>query len=537
MSNKLSKYLAVFFILFLFLPVVFAEKETKYIKRAKVLNSPTNYPAGMTWDGKNLWLLDRKDGLLLKLDDKGEVIETIKTPGYRPSGLTWDGEQLWISDLESNLIYRLNPKNKTITRTIESPVSNPYGLAWDGKLLWLLNASKNSSMLSSIDPDDGTTIISFKAPFSSGTGLTWDGKYLWASDRVKNELYMICPKSGNVINVLHAPGPFTYGLAWDGKNLWNVDYETDKIYGLNVEKTGNFYLWGEKKEKVILTTVINNQGNGTVKSFDLYYAVPRNLDTQKILKEIKWNVQPEEYLTDKWGQKVAHFQFKNIKPAGERKIEMAVELKTNAIRYIIFPDKVTGEIPADIKAKYLVDDLKFDLKNPYIQDLAKKIVGDEKNPYWKARKLFNYLIANMYYDLSGGWNTAPTVLKRGSGSCSEYSFSYIALCRAVGIPARYVGTLVIRGDDASWDDVYHRWTQIYLPGYGWVNVDGNRGDKDWPGEQALAFGGYSNSFLMTTEGGGGSQYLKFNYNYDYSYSADGRVNVRVNQMAEWEPIE
>ena len=44
------------------------------------------------------------------------------------------------------------------------------------------------------------------------------------------------------------------------------------------------------------------------------------------------------------------------------------------------------------------------------------------------------------------------------------------MCRAAGLPARYVGAIMIRGDDASTDEVYHRWPEVYLPGYGVVLV-------------------------------------------------------------------
>ncbi len=164
-------------------------------------------------------------------------------------------------------------------------------------------------------------------------------------------------------------------------------------------------------------------------------------------------------------------------------------------------------------------------------------MGDEKNLYWKARKLYQYLIENMEYKLAGGWNTAPTVLKRKNGSCSEYSFCFIALCRAAGVPARYVGSLVVRGDDASYDDVFHRWNEIYLPGYGWVPVDANAGDKELPADQAAAFGGISNRFLITTEGGGDSEYLEWSYNHQNKWVSRGKCTIKAEVIAEWSPIE
>ncbi len=36
---------------------------------------------------------------------------------------------------------------------------------------------------------------------------------------------------------------------------------------------------------------------------------------------------------------------------------------------------------------------------------------------------------------TGGWNAAPMILRRGNGSCSEYSFLLMAVLRANGVPA------------------------------------------------------------------------------------------------------
>ena len=118
-----------------------------------------------------------------------------------------------------------------------------------------------------------------------------------------------------------------------------------------------------------------------------------------------------------------------------------------------------------------LSDAKFKLTDPIIANGVEKALEGETNLYWIGRKLFNYVIDKVEYELVGGWNIAPTVLDRGTGSCSEYSFVYIAMCRAAGLPARYAGSVAVRSDDASYDNVFHRWVEIYLPRYGWIPVD------------------------------------------------------------------
>jgi transglutaminase-like putative cysteine protease len=99
-----------------------------------------------------------------------------------------------------------------------------------------------------------------------------------------------------------------------------------------------------------------------------------------------------------------------------------------------------------------------------------------------------------------------------------------------------VGSVVIRGDEASTDDVFHRWSQVYLPGYCWVHVDPQGGDRERPGEVAESIGVLSNRFLITTEGGGASEYLGWNYNYEQTWTSRGPVKVHAEAVGEWSPL-
>jgi len=111
------------------------------------------------------------------------------------------------------------------------------------------------------------------------------------------------------------------------------------------------------------------------------------------------------------------------------------------------------------------------------------------------------------------------------------------MCRAAGIPARYVGSVVMRGDESAMDDVFHRWVEIYLPGYEWVPVDPSGGDKESLRDQADAFGALENRFLITTESGGGSEILKWNYNSQDYYTSDPMTYFISEYFADWEPVK
>ena len=50
--------------------------------------APGSYTTGLTFDGRNIWLADRKTDLIYCIDPSdGKVVRSIKAPAYWPTGL------------------------------------------------------------------------------------------------------------------------------------------------------------------------------------------------------------------------------------------------------------------------------------------------------------------------------------------------------------------------------------------------------------------------------------------------------------------
>jgi transglutaminase-like putative cysteine protease len=503
---------------------------------ASTLPLPFNHPTGIAWTGERWWVADRSDDTFSEIDPvSGSVTSVLVSPGWFPSGLAWHDGLLWSTDPGVPAIYATDPSTGRTIRTLESPTPSPTGIAWNGDDLWICD--NRDDRILHIDPLDGTTITSFPSPASDPRGIAFGGGYLWCSDRLRDEIHMIDPVRGLVVMTLDAPGKFCWDLAWRGDRIAAVDYQDDTVYELVVDDGQTLRESNPRRALVDFTTeAVATGAGGTIESLDIFYAVPSDRPGQRLIADLEFDPAPE-MTSDRWGQRIAAFHFADLEPGATVEVTMRARVEAYAVRYYIVPDKVGSKIPDQIRKLYLANDVKYDIDNPYIQKIVRETVGDEKNLYWRARLLYQYLIEHMEYQLAGGWNTAPTVLERGNGSCSEYTFSLIALLRAAGVPARYVGSLVVRGDDASYDDVFHRWNEVYLPGYGWVPVDANAGDRPFPADQGAAFGGISNRFLVTTEGGGNSEYLGWGYNYENRWISTGKCHVKTESVAEWEPLE
>jgi hypothetical protein len=497
--------------------------------------APCSNPSDLAWDGKNLWMADWNAGWIYKLrPSDGSVRDSLKAPGFRPQGLAWADGYLYVSDDLASRVYQVDPKKRRVVANYETPGKGPMGLASDGETLWL--ADRVERTIYQLIPQDGTILNYYTSPHRDPRGLTFDGTYLWVSDRLKDEIYMIKPDDGMVIVVLKSPGPFPCGLAFGKDRLWVADFETRTIDALAVRDGDPFVTLDWRDSYCTFVNRLRNDGPDPLETMDFYVAYPQDgLENQEILEPTRFYPETYETIEDRWGLKQAHFHFEDIQPGETVEVSYLAHAKIANLRYVVFPEKVgsLGEIPKDIREKYLIDGTRYRLGDPLIQKTVQSVVGEETNPYWIARKIFNWVIQTLEYEMVGGWDIPTTLIKRGTGSCSEYTFLFIALSRVAGLPARYEAGIAVRGDDASVDEAFHRWAEVYLPNYGWVPIDCNRGDQELPADQATGIGMVSNRLLITTLGGGDSETIGWTYNAERSWTFQGRAAVSEENFAIW----
>ena len=63
------------------------------------------------------------------------------------------------------------------------------------------------------------------------------------------------------------------------------------------------------------------------------------------------------------------------------------------------------------------------------------------------------------------------VLRLGSGVCQDFAHLFIAVARAMGVPARYVSGYVYSGGGLPSVGASHAWAEAWLPGRGWQGYD------------------------------------------------------------------
>jgi transglutaminase-like putative cysteine protease len=103
--------------------------------------------------------------------------------------------------------------------------------------------------------------------------------------------------------------------------------------------------------------------------------------------------------------------------------------------------------------------------DPRIQAQARQITGNTLRPERAAERLTRWVYASLTKDVTVGIPSALGVNAQRRGDCNEHTVLYVALARAIGLPARTaVGLVYLNGSF-----YYHAWPEVWLGR--WVAVD------------------------------------------------------------------
>jgi transglutaminase-like putative cysteine protease len=119
--------------------------------------------------------------------------------------------------------------------------------------------------------------------------------------------------------------------------------------------------------------------------------------------------------------------------------------------------------------------------NPNITAIADAVLISTKtnNSFLLAKSLFAWLKQNIIYQThpdEGGVRPAAVTLHNKNGDCDDLSFLYVSLCRALGIPARFIrGYLLTYNNNGTITATAHAWVEVFVGGLaglkGWIPIE------------------------------------------------------------------
>ena len=114
--------------------------------------------------------------------------------------------------------------------------------------------------------------------------------------------------------------------------------------------------------------------------------------------------------------------------------------------------------------------------NPRVWRMAVDLQGETKDVFQTAYQVMEFIYQNFEYCKSTTTvdTHANEVLDIRRGVCQDFAHAALALCRCLGIPARYVSGYFfdstrdrrMRGAEAS-----HAWIEVMVQGHGWFGLD------------------------------------------------------------------
>jgi hypothetical protein len=124
---------------------------------------------------------------------------------------------------------------------------------------------------------------------------------------------------------------------------------------------------------------------------------------------------------------------------------------------------------------------------PELKALSEKIVGDEKNPYQIARKLYAWIDENIPWASAREYSTIRNLsqycYENMHGDCGIKAMLFITLLRMNGIPAHWQSGWEFQPPHHN----MHDWGMAYFEPYGWVPVDVDYGLQNSGDEQVKWF--------------------------------------------------
>lgn len=179
--------------------------------------------------------------------------------------------------------------------------------------------------------------------------------------------------------------------------------------------------------------------------------------------------EPSPYLEDYRGT-ILH-QFENLRSGRTVSANHTFLVTVYGIETDITPSQVRPYTDTDspVYLLYTASDPMVPSNNPDILALAATIIGNEKNPYRRARLIYDWVTETIdwkeYEDPNRGVLDA---LNTKSGAAWDMALLFTTLARASGIPALPVAGIIV---DANRDSRVHWWAEFYLENFGWVPVD------------------------------------------------------------------
>jgi len=285
----------------------------------QTINAP-NYSYGMTHDGSNLWVSTSNGYDIWKLDETGQILQTLTAVTDETRGLAWDGEYLWgyqyifgSSAGKEDFIVKY-AGDGTPLDTLDSPYEDYIGgMCYAQGHLWIsvyYTGSGNPALIVKIDPVTGAFVDTLTAPGLQPQGLAFDGHSLWCAmddnDGDPEKIWEIDPETGDFLSSFDIPPYGSTTTARPKDMAYNNGYLYLIVGNTNAQAIYKFDMGGSGTPELLLSTDEMNFPLTTVGSPEILNFTAYNTgDAELTISEITFTGTTFTLVPDNFPQIIA----------------------------------------------------------------------------------------------------------------------------------------------------------------------------------------------------------------------------------------
>lgn len=221
----------------------------------------------------------------------------------------------------------------------------------------------------------------------------------------------------------------------------------------------------------------------------VWLPLPRVCELHPEVRVLSADPKPVRIAGEEHPQRTAYFEVEMGAEGSACRIEF--EFVSRGFYTEVDPRQAYVDERSEVYELYTSERPPHIVKTPYIVDLARRIVGGERNPYLAARRIWDWVTGNVRYTYARDYALydciSEYVARERRGDCGMQALLFITLCRIAGIPARWQSGWYM--NPVRWG--MHDWAQFYVEPYGWLYADpsfgGKRHGEEW--RNSFYFGG------------------------------------------------
>jgi tetratricopeptide (TPR) repeat protein len=221
--------------------------------------------------------------------------------------------------------------------------------------------------------------------------------------------------------------------------------------------------------------LVSNPEDGRSVKGDLIFPLPASRYPFQLIESLVVIPPPESVKGDDQGNLIARLPLE-IGSHQRKIVRLSFDVTLFHVSYELSSCSPGHKMPSDLSS-FLISEGPFDADNSGIREIIGNMAAREPDRFYRAMKLYDLLESEFVYDEQLPPRAIDVLLKEKKLQCSDANILFVSLCRAAGIPARFMAGVYVSTRYLLFPQT-HSWVQLYFPGTGWVPADPTLGRFD-----------------------------------------------------------